>query len=133
MKRVLTRPSETTKNTNMNTTLSSATFTATNLTVDSDGNVYRFVRSFTNGACEAELIGDLTDITEFEHAALVVDDSARCVVARSFAVNDRVVFTDEEGTEHQANVLRVDGTLLLAFDDGEEGWESAAACRAVAR
>lgn len=65
----------------MTTTLSSATFAA-NLTVDSDGNVYRFVRSFTNGACEAELIGDFTDLTDAEHAALSNDDRARCVVAR---------------------------------------------------
>ena len=53
----------------------------------------------------------------------------------SFSVNvgDRVIFTDDDGAEHQATVLRVDGTLLLAFDDGDEGWESAIACRAAAR
>ena len=65
----------------MTTTLLSATF-AENLTVDSDGNVYMFVRSFPNGACEAELIGDLTDLTDAEYAALSKDDRARCVVAR---------------------------------------------------
>ncbi len=47
----------------------------------------------------------------------------------SFNVGDRVIFTDDDGAEHLATVLRIDGTLLLAFDDGEEGWESATACR----
>lgn len=47
----------------------------------------------------------------------------------SFNVGDRVIFTDDDGAEHKATVLRIDGTLLLAFDDGEEGWESATACR----
>lgn len=65
----------------MNTILLSATFAA-NLTVDTDGNVYRFVRSFPSGACEAELVGDLTNLTDAEHAALSNDDRARCVVAR---------------------------------------------------
>ena len=66
---------------NMNTLLSSATFTA-NLTIDSDGNVYRFISSYTNGSADAELIGTLADLSDAEYAALAADDRARCVVAR---------------------------------------------------
>ena len=54
----------------------------------------------------------------------------------SFNEGDRVIFTDDDGAQHQATVLqfagtvlRIDGTLLLAFEDGDEGWESATACR----
>lgn len=46
-----------------------------------------------------------------------------------FKVGDRVTFTDDNGAEHKATVLRIDGTLLLAFEDGDEGWEHPASCR----